>query len=135
MSISDHGTKLLIIDDEPTLLLSLQAFFEDSGFNVTTVLTGEDALKLLDTTSFDAIIVDIRLPGIDGDEVILEAHRRGITTPFLIHTGSTGYQLPEEVKSLGYTQEDVFIKPIRNLEELINALEKLIIIDERVKKT
>lgn len=114
--------RILIIDDEPGLLFSLSAFLEDEGYLVETTASGEDALALLEDNGFDAVIIDIRLPGQDGNEVMLEALESGCTAHFLIHTGSSDYQIPQSLVSLGISNEDIFLKPLADLEILSQAV-------------
>ncbi len=69
--------KNLIVDDEPGLLLSLKAFFEDENYEVEGAASGEEAPVILRKSDFDAVIINVRLPGIDGNEVILATRKRG----------------------------------------------------------
>ncbi len=117
-----HQTKILLIDDEPGLLYSLTAFLEDEGYQVQSTSTGEEALNNLKYDHFDAVIIDIRLPGKDGNEVILEAIESGCKACFLIHTGSADYQLPQALETYGITQNDIFLKPLADLDVLCQAL-------------
>lgn len=117
-----HQTKILLIDDEPGLLFSLTAFLEDEGYHVHSTSTGEDALKNLKDEDFDAVIIDIRLPGKDGNEVMLEAIQSGCKARFLIHTGSADYQLPQVLETYGISQSDIFLKPLADLDILCQAL-------------
>ena len=71
--------KILIVDDEERLLRSLAFFFEDEGYKVYTAPSGEEALSILRQKKIDASIVDMRLPGIDGNEIIRRANSEGIT--------------------------------------------------------
>lgn len=116
--------QILIVDDEPGLLYSLIAYLEDEGFRADGASSGEDALVKIMETDYDAIIVDIRLPDIDGNEVILEAIKCGYKNSFLIHTGSTDYQLPKLLKQRGFTQEDILLKPLPDLDILCKTLQK-----------
>ena len=117
-----HRTKILLIDDEPGLLFSLTAFLEDEGYHVQSTSTGEDALKNIQNDDFDAVIIDIRLPGMDGNEVMLEAIRSGCQARFIIHTGSADYQLPRALETYGISQSDIFLKPLADLDILCQAL-------------
>lgn len=117
--------KVLVVDDEAGLLLSLVAFLEDENFDVQGASSGEDALEILNEHTIDVVIVDMRLPGIDGNEVILRAKKDGIKAKFIIHTGSTDYQLPLELKQLGFKQEHIFLKPLDNLQHLSDAVRKI----------
>jgi two-component system KDP operon response regulator KdpE len=61
--------RILVVDDEPQVLRFLRAGLTADGFEVTTAATGEQALDLLATSHFDLLVLDLRLPGIDGLEV------------------------------------------------------------------
>ena len=129
-----YTPKILIVDDEPGLLFSLMAFLEDEGFHVQGTSSGEEALSMIKSNSFDAIIVDVRLPGKDGDDVIVEALESGSKASFIIHTGSADYQLPMSLKKHGFSQEDIFLKPLPDLDILCQALHKRIKLNEVVEK-
>lgn len=119
-------TKILLIDDEPGLIFSLTAFLEDEGYHVQSTSTGEDALHNLKDDHFDAVIIDIRLPGKDGNQVMLEAIESGCKARFLIHTGSADYQLPQALATHGISQSDIFLKPLADLDILCKALNALL---------
>lgn len=118
--------KILIVDDETGLLYSLMAFFEDENFDVKGASSGEEALEILKEEDVDAVIVDMRLPGIDGNEVILQAKELGSKAKFLIHTGSTDYKLPTSLIELGYRQEHIFLKPLADLNILTKSVKELL---------
>ena len=120
----EYKYKILIVDDEPGLLFSLKAYLEDEGYEVEGATSGEEALIILQKSIFDAVIIDVRLPGIDGNEVILEAKRSGNNVAFFIHTGSTDYQLPTSLKNMGFSEEDIFLKPLPDLNIITQILEK-----------
>ncbi|MEE4242459.1 MAG: response regulator [Desulfopila sp.] len=126
---SHEPSKILIVDDEPGLLFSLCAYLEDDGFIVKTTISGEDALEALAKEHFDAVIIDIRLPGKDGNDVIFEAVKAGTSAAFFIHTGSTDYQIPQSLKQLGFSSENIFLKPILDLDSFCKTLRL------RLKKT
>lgn len=118
----ESRNRILIVDDEPGLLFSLTAFLEDEGYEVEGTSSGEEALHALNSSKFDAVIIDIRLPGKDGNEVMLEALQSGCRARFLVHTGSSDYQIPPALATQGITQEDIFLKPLADLEILSQAL-------------
>ncbi len=119
--------RVLVVDDEPGLLKSLVAFLEDEDFVVFSASTGEMALDFLNEEEIDAVIVDMRLPGIDGNEVIIAAQKMRVTPHFLIHTGSTDYQLPDSLKELNFPKENIFQKPLADIGVLVDAIRKLLI--------
>lgn len=119
-------TKILLVDDEERLLRSLAFFFEDEGFDVLTAKTGEEALTILRQEQLDVCVVDMRLPGIDGNEVIRQSCKDGLLSKFLIHTGSSDYLLPDDILNMGITHEHVFSKPLADLSILVNAVQVLV---------
>lgn len=67
---------LLIVDDEPAIRQSLSSILADEGYDVHSAASGEDGLALLAAQPFDAILLDIWLPGIDGLEVLERIQQR-----------------------------------------------------------
>ncbi len=117
---------LLIVDDEECLVRNLAAYFEDEGFKIFTAHSGEEALAVMAENKIDAAIVDLRLPGINGNEVIEQSHARGNKVKFLIHTGSTDYKLPESFSAFGLTGNYVFLKPVVDMARLKSAVLQLL---------
>ena len=65
-------TRILIADDEANMRITLADILEDEGYEVTTVANGEEAMAMCSETRFAVILMDVRMPGIDG----VEAFRR-----------------------------------------------------------
>jgi len=63
-------SKILVIDDEPGVRTALQAILQDEGFAVRTAESGEDGVALANSEPFDAVLLDVWLPGIDGLETL-----------------------------------------------------------------
>jgi PAS domain S-box-containing protein len=79
---------LLYVDDEPELLTLGKLFLENEGeFSVTTTTSSPEALELLTTNSFEAIISDYQMPVMDGIELLKQVRSRDITIPFILFTG------------------------------------------------
>jgi DNA-binding response OmpR family regulator len=121
----EKTVNILVLDDEESIRHSIAAYFEDEGFTVFEAASGEDALVMLKSTSVDAAIVDIRLPGMDGNTFMTKACKIDSTIRFVVHTGSADYVLPDALKSTGVHVEAVFIKPVHDLNVLITALKPL----------
>jgi DNA-binding NtrC family response regulator len=118
--------RILVVDDEVSIRRSLRAYLEDEGFAVIDVGSGEEGLaKLIDNLP-DAAIVDIRLPGMDGNAFIEQAHRLHPAMAFLIYTGSAGYDPPPAIQAIGIRKEHVFKKPQNDLAMLATALRRLL---------
>ncbi len=121
----EKTVNVLVLDDEESIRHSIAAYFEDEGFIVFEAASGEEALVLLESRSVDAAIVDIRLPGMDGNTFMTKACNIDSTIRFVVHTGSADYVLPDSLKSVGVRVEAVFIKPVHDLNVLITALNPL----------
>jgi len=117
--------QVLIIDDETSIRNSMSEFFDDFGIVVTAVGSAEAALETLKDHTFDVAVVDIRLPGIDGDALIVKAHNISPNLRFIIHTGSVEYRLNDALREIGLRSEHIFIKPVVDLSSLVNAAQKL----------
>lgn len=119
--------KILIVDDEHMVCVNLEAFLEDEGFKVVLVNSGEQAIaELKQQADFAAAIVDIRLPGIDGNTVIMTGHKFSPKTKYIIHTGSSEYILTAELKGIGISDEQIILKPILEMQNLLNILNKIL---------
>jgi len=118
----EAGRRVLVVDDEECIRRNLRIYLEDEGFEVSDVQSGEEALEILVRQPFEAAIVDMRLPGIDGNAFIEEAHKVDSALGFLIFTGSAGYQLPERLTRIGLRESQVFRKPLSDMTGLVEAL-------------
>ncbi|MBN1295542.1 response regulator [bacterium] len=125
--ISNHRRiRILIIDDEESIRISLRKFLEDFDFDVTDVESAENALDCLKQEQFDIGIVDLRLPGISGDTFIQKAHLIQPDLHYVIHTGSVGYRLSIELMQLGLTNADVLHKPVDDLFVFVDVINQKI---------
>ncbi len=118
--------RILLVDDEEIVRITLEAYLEDEGYSVISANSGEEALELLGDEKVDVGIIDMRLPGIDGNTLILKLNELFPTMKFIIHTGSMGYSLPGTLSGLGISEDLVFKKPIKSISKLTDAIRKLI---------
>lgn len=120
--MSTASARLLIVEDEPAIALALEDDLTLEGYTVTMVHTAFDALKLAKVEKFDAILLDVMLPGKDGFEVCRELRRSGVRTPILMLTART--LEAEKVLGLEVGADDYVTKPfgIRELRARIAAL-------------
>lgn len=121
--------RVLVVDDEPSIRNSLVEFLEDCQFEVSAADSAEGALDLIARVPIDVALVDIRLPKLDGDSLILQAHHLRPRMRFLIHTGSVEYKLPDELKVVGVAKEHIFLKPLMDLSVFKDAICKLMSAD------
>ncbi len=114
--------KLLIIEDESCLADLLKDFFQEKGFSVTACGDGESGLKMLLDPSFDAAIIDVMLPKMDGFAVLEAARAQGIRTPVLFLTARSS--LSDKLEGFAAGAEDYLTKPfeIEELEARVGVL-------------
>jgi two-component system OmpR family response regulator len=115
--------RLLLAEDDPDLSRQLKFFLEDAGYAVDTSLDGEDAHFLVETESYDAIILDLGLPIIDGISILKKWRKSGIDTPVLILTARDSWS--EKVAGLDAGADDYVPKPFQ-IEEVIARIRALI---------
>jgi two-component system alkaline phosphatase synthesis response regulator PhoP len=118
----DTRGRLLIVEDEPVIALALEDDLTLEGYTVVRVQDGADAIARARAESFDAILLDVMLPGKDGFEVCRELRRHRVRTPILMLT-ARGQEI-EKVLGLQVGADDYVTKPfgIRELRARIAAL-------------
>ena len=103
------GYRILLVEDEPGLLLSLTDLMVNEGYRVETAQEGPASLELATQGGFDLIVLDVMLPGIDGFEVCRTLRRRNIHTPILMLTARA--ELVDTVLGLKLGADDYLPKP------------------------
>ena len=114
--------RILIIEDEPDLLASLARALREEGYAVDSANNGEDGLFNAESYDYDAIVLDVMLPKLDGWE-ILKRLRKTKRTPVLVLTARD--QSRDRVKGLDTGADDYVVKPF-DLPELFARLRALI---------
>jgi DNA-binding NtrC family response regulator len=102
-------SKVLLIDDEPELLEVLSERLEARGLKVHTVESGEEAIALVEKTSFDAVVLDLAMPGLDGIETLKRLREICPGIQVVLLTGQATVQKSVEVMKLGAV--DLLEKP------------------------
>ncbi|MDB4879186.1 MAG: DNA-binding response regulator [Gemmatimonadetes bacterium] len=101
--------RALVVEDEPTSALLSRHVLEREGFVVDQALTGSAAIAMVLATDYDAIILDLGLPDLDGLEVMQAIRREGRTTPVLVLTGALDSDT--SVRALDAGADDYIRKP------------------------
>ncbi|OBQ51553.1 response regulator [Halodesulfovibrio spirochaetisodalis] len=114
--------RVLILDDEKIVRLNLVAFFQDEGFAVSAADSAESALVQLGKCKIDFAIVDIRLAGMGGEDFIRNALQDYPKLHCLVYTGAVEYRLPADLLELGVSSEDVFMKPVVDMQRLTRRM-------------
>ncbi len=119
------GKRVLLVDDDPDILTSMQAAFEPTGAVIETANNGNTAVALAEKNQPDLVILDMMLPGRSGFMVLekIKAHKPRNSKPYVIMiTGNTGARHKMFAESQGVSE--YFTKPVK-LDKLIAAAEKL----------
>ncbi len=122
--MSEQTQAVLILDDDEAVRESFMYHFEDHGWRVLPAATAEEALDVLGRETPAGAVVDIRLPGMDGNDFIREVCRRNISMACVICTGSPQYRPPDDIAALPQVSEKMFAKPVVDLAELEEALRR-----------
>ncbi len=115
--------KILLAEDEEHLLDVVKLNLEIEGYDVEAFANGREALEALHTHSYDLVLLDVMLPGINGFDICREFRRRDTRTPVLFLTAKgTG---EDRVTGLKIGADDYLVKPF-HLEELLLRVRNLI---------
>jgi two-component system OmpR family response regulator len=115
--------RLLIVEDEPTLGKQLKSTLEGAGYAVDLATDGEDGHFLGSTENYDAVVLDLGLPEVDGLTVLDRWRKEGKDTPVLVLTARDSWS--DKVAGLDAGADDYLAKPFQS-EELIARLRALI---------
>jgi DNA-binding NtrC family response regulator len=113
--------KVLLVEDEAIVRESLRDWLTEDGYDVECVDSGEEALKRVKQEEFGVIVLDLRLPGIDGLQVFEQAKELKPETKGVIITAYPSKETLDEARKLGLV--DYLVKPFKigDLEKLIGA--------------
>jgi two-component system chemotaxis response regulator CheY len=116
---------ILLVDDSTTLLLSMKAILEKSGYAVETVTSGDSALIKLASFKPDILITDLNMPGMDGITLVKEVRKNPAFRflPALMMTTESQQEKRTEARAAGAT--GWLVKPVKP-EELLAVLKKLL---------
>ncbi len=131
---------VLLVDDEPEFLETLVKRLTKRGLNISTAKNGEEALAVIRGKEIDVVVLDVRMPGIDGIQTLREINKLNPLMEVIMLTGHASIEVaiegmelgafdylmkPADIDELFYKLQDAFKK--RNLQqEKIEKLEKLI---------
>lgn len=101
--------RILVVEDEIRLAKLLRTALTEEGHGVDVADSGEDALSWMSTEVYDAVVLDVMLPGIDGLDVCRRVRNRRIQTPILLLTARDA--VPDRVAGLNTGADDYLVKP------------------------
>ncbi len=114
--------KILIIEDDPTIAKGLQISLQADHYSILSASSGEKGFQLAQQENIDLIILDLMLPGKNGEEICRELRQKGLRTPILILTSRS--EEIDKVLLLELGADDYMTKPfgIRELQARVKAL-------------
>jgi CheY-like chemotaxis protein len=118
--------RILVVDDDEVIASCLQAYLEDEGMEVQIVGSAEEALAVArGGCAFDVCVMDMRLPGLDGDAAIRTLHHLRPALRFVMHTGSSTYTIPDDLRAMGIDEGQLFRKPLSDMGPLATMVRAL----------
>ena len=108
--------RILVAEDESSIARALKALLEKNKYTVDVVDNGTDALAYITSSPYDALVLDIMMPGMDGIQVLRAARTQGVATPALFLTAKS--QVEDRVAGLDAGADDYLPKPFASAEFL-----------------
>lgn len=114
------GSKILLVDDEFVFTQNMARLLANRGYVVTAVSSGDAAIQALEEKDFDVVVLDLKMPGMDGITTLKEIKKLGLFTQTLILTGHGSIDSALEAIKLG--AYDYLTKPCE-IDELVAKIE------------
>ena len=115
-----RASKILLVDDELDFLETLVLRLKKRKMHVTGVQSGEEALQTIDQDPVDVVILDVKMPGMEGIQVLEEIKRRHPSVEVIMLTGHANIEAANQGLKLGAF--DYLIKPV-DMEELLKKIQ------------
>ena len=111
-----------MVDDEEDIAIVLQDRLESYGFEVSTAATGLDAIRKIFSEPFDGILMDLKLPELDGIQILELIRKKDRNVPVIVLTAFSNHQ--QAVEALAKGANDYLIKPfdVRDLKAKIQKV-------------
>ncbi len=123
--------RILIMDDEPTLRQTLARILQRAGYEATTAEDGRQGLAFLQTTEFDLVYLDIRMPGLSGLEVLDWIHASRPDTPVVLFTAQP--DLNSAVEALRRGARDYLLKPLKP-QAILDRTRSILAVQQREQR-
>lgn len=117
-------TTILVIEDDDLVRFSITAYLEDSGFALQEARDGREGVELASQGQADLVITDLRMPGMDGLEVVARIHERFPALPVIVMTGAGDEASVAEAKAKG--AQACLFKPLVKMELLVQTIRSLL---------
>ncbi len=115
--------KLVVIDDEAEFTNAISQFFGARGYEVHVALTGSSGLQLVEAQQPDVVLMDLKLPGMDGDDVLRQLRRTRPQVPVIMITAyNDGGKTRDRLLAMGAFAH--FDKPVSSLRDLAETVKR-----------
>ena len=114
------GSRILLVDDEVVFTTNMSKLLTNRGYKVTAVNSGDSAIRELEEKDFDVVVLDLKMPGMDGITTLKEIRKLDLFTETLILTGHGSIDSAMEAIKLG--AYDYLTKPCE-IDELVAKIE------------
>ena len=114
------GFRVLLVDDEIIFTKNMSKLLKNRGYTITAVNSGDEAIRELEQNPVDVIVLDLKMPGMDGITTLKEIMKLGLFTETLILTGHGSIDSALEAMKLG--AYDYLTKPCE-IDELVAKIE------------
>ena len=127
----DKNAKVLIVDDDENIRNTMKTILEDEGYIVDLAATGSEAIQKTQETAYNIALLDIRLPDIEGVELLKLMKD---ATPRTLKIMVTGYpSMQNAIIALNKNGDAYLIKPV-NVEKLLNTVKEQLKLQEEERK-
>ncbi len=116
--------RILVAEDERPIAKAMELKLNHSGFDTRVAFDGEEALKILETETFDLILLDLVMPKMNGFQTLEEIKRRGIETPVVISSNLSQEEDLQKARDLGAV--DFLIKSDTQISEIIERIKEYV---------
>jgi len=121
--VENSKKTILVVDDDKSILRTFTRILQKSGYDIDTAETGKEAIERTDKRHYDLALVDIRLPDIDGTDLLAKLKKPLQSTVKIMITGFPS--LETGVKALDEGADAYLVKPVKPQELLLLIEEKL----------
>lgn len=121
MATTLKGKRILLVDDDETIITPFQLILQNEGYQVDIALTGQQALEKLEEADYQVAIIDIILPDIKGEEIARKIRKQNDDIRFIIITGYS--EIADSVEAIDVGIDDILLKPIEP-DELLRIVKE-----------
>lgn len=129
-----NGPSVLVVDDNPDVASFVAMELDSHGITVEKAYDGLEAMELVEIQNFDLILCDIKMPKMDGVELLMRCRKKGFEVPFIFLTGIENFE--DVLMAIRYGVSDFLCKPFVT-DEMIKTVQKVIavkVLDQAITK-